>query len=75
MDEQGQTGKHDHNDAGWNLNSSMIWGGFIVVVGLWWLLGELGVVPFNWSWAGPVALIAVGLSMVLRQRGRHANCC
>lgn len=42
------------------------WGAFAVLLGAWWLLGELGYVTFEWKWAGPLALIIFGLSMVTR---------
>jgi hypothetical protein len=46
------------------------WHGILLVVlGGWWLLGETGVVPFDWSYIGPIAILLVGLSILFR-RGR-----
>lgn len=49
-----------------------VWGIAFIVVGLWWLLGELGYVAFDWALMGPIALIVVGAGMVL---GRRGPCC
>jgi hypothetical protein len=38
----------------------------MVVLGAWWLAGETKVLPFSWNYAGPLAIIVVGLSALLR---------
>jgi hypothetical protein len=43
---------------------------FLVVLGVLWLGGMMGWIRFDWRWAGPLALIAVGCMMLLG-RGRH----
>lgn len=37
----------------------------LVVMGGWWLLGELGYVTFEWRFIGPLALVLFGLSMLV----------
>lgn len=46
----------------WRFN---VWGLFLVIFGVWWFLGETERVPFEWSWVGPLAIVAVGVSMML----------
>jgi cell wall-active antibiotic response 4TMS protein YvqF len=55
--------------GGWRFS----WVGvLLVIIGVWWLLGELQIVNFQWRFIGPLAIILVGLSMVLgRGRWRH----
>jgi hypothetical protein len=63
----------DHDDHwgrhrgrhGWGPRAFPVWGLFILVLGIGWLGGETGWWRFDWSWAGPLALIFVGLSMVV----------
>jgi len=43
---------------------------FLIVLGVGWLGGMLGWFAFSWKWAGPLALIALGMMMVLG-KGRH----
>ncbi|MHB8604223.1 MAG: LiaF transmembrane domain-containing protein [Thermoplasmatota archaeon] len=40
------------------------WALGFIAVGVWWLLGDLGITTFNWGLAGPIAIIVVGLSML-----------
>lgn len=60
------------------------WGRFswfgllMVVIGAWWLLGELGYATFRWELAGPLALILFGLGSLLRRSwwgGRYGCGC
>jgi hypothetical protein len=63
----------------WNRHWRHGWGGprfpwvglFLIALGAWWLLGKLGYVEFDWGYAGPLALIAVGLGMVLNRIPRR----
>lgn len=53
-----------------------IWGVFVLALGVWWLLGELDVVPFSWGYVGPLALIAAGIGMIagwMRWRSWHGE--
>lgn len=40
------------------------WGIFFIVGGLLWFLGEMDIIRFSWSLFGPLAIIAVGLTML-----------
>lgn len=58
------------------------WGGrvsigglFAFLLGVWWLLGELGKVTFSWSYVGPLALILFGLAAVFRRSWWGGCCC
>lgn len=55
----------------------MFWGLILIVVGLFLLLQNLGFIPGGlWDILWPVALMAFGLSMVLRRLSpRHAQWC
>ncbi|MEA3203406.1 MAG: hypothetical protein QOI63_1081 [Thermoplasmata archaeon] len=45
---------------------------FLIVLGVGWLGGLMGWFRFDWRWAGPFALIAVGCGMLFgRQRRRR----
>lgn len=55
-----------HSGAGAYRWRRVVWGAAVFVLGLWWLLGELGKVEFRWEWAGPLAIMAGGLSMLVR---------
>ncbi len=46
-----------------------IWGLFLVIIGAWWGLSELGLVPFRWSAIGPLALVIVGAGMLFGMSG------
>lgn len=46
----------------------IVWGALFIVMGAWWLLGELDIVAFSWSLVGPLAIIAVGIGMLLNWR-------
>lgn len=50
-----------------------IWGLFLVALGTAWLLGELGLIDFSWSYVGPAALIVVGAGMLLGWRHRRCE--
>ena len=50
-----------------------LWGSLFIVAGAWWLLDMLGVVTFRWDFFGPLALVAVGVSMMFRG-GWHCGC-
>lgn len=39
----------------------------MVVLGTWWLLGKMGYVEFDWGYAGPFALIALGLGILINR--------
>lgn len=65
----GSRGRHGHH--GW-----FPWHGLLLVVlGGWWLLGETNVVPFDWSYIGPIAILLVGLSILFRRWGWHGGRC
>lgn len=49
--------------APWAANVNW-WGVFFIVGGALWFLGEMGVFRFSWSVLGPLALVAVGLTML-----------
>lgn len=51
------------------------WGVFFVVGGLLWFLGEMDIIRFSWSLFGPLAIIAVGLTMLFggSWQGRRAH--
>lgn len=52
-------------DAGAPWTSKVNWWGlFFVVGGLLWFLGEMDVIRFSWSLFGPLAIVAVGLTML-----------
>ncbi len=53
--------------------SASLWGGFLAVMGVAWLLGELGVWRFDWSLVGPFAIIVVGVSMMWSRRHSHPD--
>ena len=53
------------------------WGLFFVVGGALWFLGEMGLFDFSWSVLGPLALVAVGLTMLFNgswDRGHAQGC-
>ncbi|HEX2065565.1 MAG TPA: hypothetical protein VHI93_02015 [Candidatus Thermoplasmatota archaeon] len=47
------------------------WGLFLIVLGVGWLGGMLGWFDFDWRWAGPIALIAVGCGMLFGRSRRR----
>ncbi len=44
---------------------SLLWGLFFIVLGAWWLAGELGYTNFTWRVAAPLGLIFIGLSVLI----------
>lgn len=40
----------------------------LVIVGVWWLLGTMGIVAFEWKYMGPLAIIFGGLAMLMGRR-------
>jgi hypothetical protein len=46
------------------------WGLFLIALGVGWLGDKLGWYRFDWSIAGPLALILVGVGMVFGRRRR-----
>lgn len=58
-----------HPWAGRARRVRFVWGAFFLAWGLWWLLGEMNQVPFEWAWVGALALIFVGLSMLVGGAG------
>lgn len=60
------------DDQSFSVRDVSWFGLVLVLLGVAWLGGMLGWWRFNWSWAGPIALIAVGLCMTFgRRRWRH----
>ncbi len=51
-----------------------VWGFFFIIGGLLWGAQQFGLIPFTWSLFGPLALVAVGVSMLLN-RGRCGMYC
>lgn len=71
QEREGWRGHHRHHGYGW-----FPWHGvLLVVLGGWWLLGETNVVPFDWSYIGPIAILLVGISILFRRWGWHGGRC
>lgn len=54
-----------HWHRGYGRGGFPLVGILLVVMGGWWLLGEMGYVTFDWSYIGPIAVLLVGLGMLL----------
>jgi hypothetical protein len=67
-------GRHGHYGRhGWGPRGFPIWGLFMVVIGVGWLGGEVGWWTFNWEFAGPLAIIFVGVSMMVAWAMRRSR--
>src|SRR5438874_7080155 len=54
----------------WNRNPSIFWGGALVIVGVLFLLANLGVLNnINWDVVWPVLLIALGVWLIVARVG------
>lgn len=59
-----------HRQWGWGPRFPWV-GLFMVVLGTWWLLGKMGYLEFDWGYAGPIALIAVGIGILVNRIPRR----
>jgi len=51
-----------------------VWGVFLVVLGLGWLLDDLGIVSLHGGWIGPLAIITAGAAVLIGRGRRHEKC-
>lgn len=47
---------------------AVVWTGLALVVGLWWSLAQLDLVPFSWRMTTPLVVVALAISLYLSVR-------
>jgi hypothetical protein len=52
----------------WGGGPRFPWVGLLLLLlGTWWLLGKMGYLDFDWSYAWPLAMIAAGLGILINR--------